>query len=955
MNKVENLNFLEESLKSKIDNAKIISFDIFDTLLVRPYIKPTDLFYHLEKLYSANGYAQARIDAEKQARKNSQKAEITLEDIYNVIPKKFKIFQQKEMDFEYQVARINPIILPILDYVRQQGKKIIIISSMYLPKTLSEKMLHKIGVSDYSKIYVSCEVQKNKRDASIYKYVLEDLSCNPADILHIGDNENADIKPAKSLNINTHFVPKIIDAFFEKNVRAKLLPKICGDKLETSIFIALTAYFYFKNNINSKDLEETNYFKYIGYMLGGPLAYQYVSWIADSCKKKSINDIVFVARDGYSLSAVTSILFPELNSVYVYAPRKLSLGISLDYDKNNQDQVVTVSRFYKEYLKQEINPNDLNFPLMKEEQKFINTHYDEILQARETFKAEYLEYLEDIKFNKKKFALVDTATLWGTVSRLFTSLYPDANINSYYWRLNEPFNKGKLKIEFFDNKNESKALVRPYDIIEFLFTAPEPSVSIIKDKKPVYKKQTEAEAKRNNLYPYIYEGITNFAQDVLDIFGGEVITFSKNLVFNWVNIFLNNPDNNDLYFFQDVKHAGDINHSQYKLLFKDWYKNISLPLSKEHKANEVPEPFAQKNNIPIILASSNYFVPFLGVALNSLIKTSSPVNNYDIFILHTDIDKQHQKRLKVLEKNNVSIRFIDVNPYIAEYKHLMYTRERMSISTYFRFFIPTIFKNFNKCVWLDSDIIVNKDIAELYKINIENYYGAACTEFGVQRLLYTNVTREGAWRDYIRSQLNLSDATKYFSAGIMLWNIEELSKFDFTTECFNRLQNIPNPYCYDQDVLNSLFENKVLPLDANWNLPWNLEIKYPQIRQELSEELIKQYDAALEVPYIVHYCGMHKPWNYPNHYLADFWWKHAKESDFYEEILSYIFANKNDSSKERYYLKTLINFSHNYYKICLNYYRCKILKSISFGKRKEHYKNKRNLLKSQIRAIRDLK
>ena len=781
---------------------------------------------------------------------------------------------------------------------------------------------------------------------------LEDLSCQPEHILHIGDNENADINPANSLNMNTHFVKKIVDTFIEEDFRVKNLLKVCGENLDTSIFIALTAYFYLKNNINNKALEETNYFKYIGYMLGGPLGYQYVSWIANSCKKKNINDIVFVARDGYSLSAITSILFPELNSVYVYAPRKLSLGISLDYDKNNFDQVVTVSQFYQKALNHEISANDLNFPVKELEQEFINTHYDEILTVREEFKNEYLEYLKDIHFNKENFALVDTATLWGTVSRLFTSLYPNARINSYYWRLNEPFNKGDLSIEFFDNKNESKPLVKPYDIIEFLFTAPEPSVSIIKNKQPVYKPQTEAEHRRNKLYPFICEGITEFAQDVKNIFGNESIDFSKKMSFNWVNLFLKNPNQNDLYFFQDIKHAGDINHSQYQLLFKDWYKNISLPLNN---TEETLKPFSNKNNIPIIFASSNYFVPFMVVALSSLIKKSSPVNNYDIFILHTDIDKQHQKRLKALAQNNVSIRFINLNTYIEKYKHLMYIRDRMSISTYFRFFIPTIFKNFNKCVWLDSDIIVNKDIAELYSIDIKKNFAAACTEFGVQRLLYTNDTKEGQWRKYIRSTLNLSDATNYFSAGVMILNIEELSKFDFTTECFKRLQNITNPYCYDQDVLNSLFENKIVPLTANWNFPWNLGIKYPQFRQELPENIVKQYDIAMSEPYIIHYCGMHKPWNHTNHYLADFWWKYAKESQFYEELMTYIYATKAENSKVQSNLRYLLNLSHRYYKIRLNYYRCKILQNISFGKKKEHYKNKKNSLKSQIRTIRDLK
>ena len=96
-------------IKKHIDRHKIISFDIFDTLLVRPYFKPADLFLHLEKMHSLSGFALARMAAEQEARlHNPQKEDITFEEIYAEIDERFKAAKSLETELEKQVLRTNP-------------------------------------------------------------------------------------------------------------------------------------------------------------------------------------------------------------------------------------------------------------------------------------------------------------------------------------------------------------------------------------------------------------------------------------------------------------------------------------------------------------------------------------------------------------------------------------------------------------------------------------------------------------------------------------------------------------------------------------------------------------------------------------------------------------------------------------------------------------------------------
>ena len=64
---------------------KVVSFDLFDTLLIRPFARPTDLFRLMERFYDVPGFADRRIQAERDARKMIGHG-VTLEDIYDQMP-----------------------------------------------------------------------------------------------------------------------------------------------------------------------------------------------------------------------------------------------------------------------------------------------------------------------------------------------------------------------------------------------------------------------------------------------------------------------------------------------------------------------------------------------------------------------------------------------------------------------------------------------------------------------------------------------------------------------------------------------------------------------------------------------------------------------------------------------------------------------------------------------------
>lgn len=315
-------NPLLEKIQNKIDKAEVISFDIFDTLLVRPYVKPTDLFLHMEQIYSCNGYADARITAEVNARKkHSEKEDITLDDIYNELEEKYQSLKQKEIDFEKQVLQPHPQMKDVFDYAKNQNKKIIITSDMYLPKEFLENTLKEKGYTNWEKFYLSCDIKKTKHSGSLYKHIINDLNISPNKILHIGDNEHADIKMAEKNLLKTFHVKKLICLLYENQPAFKTYYNT-NPTVQKSVILSLMSH-----NLISK-----SYWHSLGYNYAGPTILAYVQWIDSQAIRDKIKHLLFIGRDGYILQKIyNKIGISKLDSSYFFAPRFIKKENKLEF------------------------------------------------------------------------------------------------------------------------------------------------------------------------------------------------------------------------------------------------------------------------------------------------------------------------------------------------------------------------------------------------------------------------------------------------------------------------------------------------------------------------------------------------------------------------------------------------------------------------------------------------
>lgn len=264
-----------------------------------------------------------------------------------------------------------------------------------------------------------------------------------------------------------------------------------------------------------------------------------------------------------------------------------------------------------------------------------------------------------------------------------------------------------------------------------------------------------------------------------------------------------------------------------------------------------------KNIIPVFFAVDDGYIPFLGIALKSLIDNASDENKYQIKILYTNVSSENIRRIKKYEKENINIEFVDLNKQLEDIKEKLYTRNYFSNTTYYRLFIPELYPEYKKAIYIDSDTICLTDIANLYNIDMENNLIAGVPDGAIQAI--------DVFKDYVERVVGVSDYNNYFNAGIIVMNLEELRKYKFQDKFIYMLGKVRFEVAQDQDYMNRLCKGRVKLLDFSWN-------RMPIMGKQSGDINIIHYNLGA------------KPWYFDDVLYQEYFWKYAEKTDFYNEI-----------------------------------------------------------------------
>ena len=266
----------------------------------------------------------------------------------------------------------------------------------------------------------------------------------------------------------------------------------------------------------------------------------------------------------------------------------------------------------------------------------------------------------------------------------------------------------------------------------------------------------------------------------------------------------------------------------------------------------------KKAEIPIFFACDEGFVKYTMVSMKSIMENADRSRKYHIYILHMGITEATQAKVLAMADEEFAIDFVDVTDKMKSIADKLPIRDYYSNTTYFRLFIPDMFPQYRKALYIDSDTIVVGNIAELYDHKLGKLYAGVCPD--------RVVAQTDILGDYVEKVLGVK-RTRYFNAGVMLMNCSQFRENHLLDEFLEMLHIYLFVVAQDQDYLNLICKNQVLYMEPKWNAQVFGELACPE--EEVG---------------LFHFNMAAKPWHYEDCRLAEYFWKYAKMTADYDAI-----------------------------------------------------------------------
>lgn len=268
----------------------------------------------------------------------------------------------------------------------------------------------------------------------------------------------------------------------------------------------------------------------------------------------------------------------------------------------------------------------------------------------------------------------------------------------------------------------------------------------------------------------------------------------------------------------------------------------------------------EQNVVPVVFVADQKHIPVLFVCIKSMVENASKNHNYEVYIFHTDIKKDDQEEFSVeLQRENISIHFVDVTIKRVEYE--MKGNAKISREDFGCLMILDALKEYDRVLYLDYNMVIKRDIADLY---------------------YTDLGKK------LVAGVFVHDAAAHLQMGVLVLNVMEFRKKTSVDKLLEKTRDDKNSYL-DGHILDLICEEGPLCLNQAWNLVIDgREEHWKKMLKSVPYYVLDEYEAAKKEPYILHYIGDLPPWHHPSGQFGREFWKIARGTDYYEELLEMI-------------------------------------------------------------------
>lgn len=270
------------------------------------------------------------------------------------------------------------------------------------------------------------------------------------------------------------------------------------------------------------------------------------------------------------------------------------------------------------------------------------------------------------------------------------------------------------------------------------------------------------------------------------------------------------------------------------------------------------------------ICDCGYVLPTV-VAIHSLILNKDINTDCFIYLIETDLDEQSIKLFEKFRNENVHIQIIHAS--VDSLKNLHKFDENShcvaTVAALLKFYLPTLLPECEKILYLDGDILVLKDLSNLYSYDFSEDGDLACAVIDSGSIYYKH--------RYVQQ------VAHYFNSGVMLLNLEKMRREQIPEALIKKKQKMNDSSLMDQNVFNLVFDGKVhlLPITYNVLLVNLLRARDKYHINELNETYGSDFSSLgeiIEEAYIVHFSSKDKPWKYEDVPWADEWYRYYQGS-----------------------------------------------------------------------------
>ena len=576
-------------MKKANKEYKLYSFDIFDTLITRKVATPKGIFVLMKDIINQSpqfadlpndvktNFFNYRTNSEFYLRQINNQwndgKDISLDMIYNHIQHTYFLTNEqtqaiKELEIQLELDNIIPIKENIekLKVLLEKGKRVVLISDMYLPEYIIKEMLLKCDpVLCQVKLYLSSTLGFMKTKQALFHYVKEQENVEFREWTHMGDNKFADFFCARKLGIKAVLYPYVKFKEYEKSL-------LVANSQNSFVQISLGCAKNIRLNKFPNDEKAQ-----LGASLAGPILFPYIYWLLDQAQKRGIERLYFIARDGYILKLIADLIIKENNlpikTKYIYGSRKAWRTTAVTQDNNElYKQFVRTAMWAPKKLPElygldeknfiNIEPRVLSNYKSTKHKKEIETFLFENLYLRERLikinenkRRNAISYLkQEIDFSDNNFAFVDldgSGFTQNCLAALIKTFYNSDIVTFYYALTLAGFNP--LNTNFYSYFIFKRPLLGA--AIELLTRAPHGQTlgyEKIDEKYVPILEETDLKNFENWQFSNYEEGILNYAKEINKAFISEQST--QTILEHYITFCFKSIDRNTANLLGSVLH-----------------------------------------------------------------------------------------------------------------------------------------------------------------------------------------------------------------------------------------------------------------------------------------------------------------------------------------------------------------------------------------------------------------